>query len=121
MKCCKRQNKLFLARDYKRLHFEGRYFVGLLRTMAEIITDDRALLLERTLQKNEEMLEENRKLREELKTREQDNNRVLQDVLTQLRTIQQTSQQNAVGKRGQKKRRTKIQVPTACRVSTVYE
>ena len=52
--------------------------------MAEI-SDERVLLLERTLQKNKEVIEENQKLRDELKARGEEHNKVLGEVLNKLK------------------------------------
>ena len=88
--------------------------------MAEI-SDERVLLLERTLQKNKEVIEENQKLRDELKERGEEHNKVLSEVLNKLKDIEENQK---TGNRGhaqplQKRRKKQIQVPSTCRVSTV--
>lgn len=54
-----------------------------------MITDDLVVLLEKTLQKNEEMITENQKLREEMKAKDEEHNRVLREVLNELQNIRQ--------------------------------
>ena len=54
--------------------------------MAETLSDEHVLLLEKTLQKNNEMIAENQKLREEMKAKEENHNKVLREVLTSLRS-----------------------------------
>ena len=44
--------------------------------MAETLSDEHVLLLEKTLQKNNEMIAENQKLREEMKAKEENHNKV---------------------------------------------
>jgi len=89
--------------------------------MAEI-SDERVLLLERTLQKNKEVIEENQKLRDELKARGEEHNKVLSEVLNKLKDIEENQK---TGNRGhaaqplQKRKKKQIQVPSTCRVSTV--
>ena len=54
--------------------------------MAEI-SDERVLLLERTLQKNKEVIEENQKQGDKLKARGEEHNKVLSEVLNKLKDI----------------------------------
>lgn len=51
--------------------------------MAEI-TDDQVVLLERTLQTNKEVIAENKKLQDQLKSRDGEHNKVLRDVLKEV-------------------------------------
>ena len=53
------------------------------------ITDDQAILLERTLQTNKEVIAENRKLQDELKSRDEEHNQVLHDVLKELQELKE--------------------------------
>lgn len=57
--------------------------------MAETLSDEHVLLLEKTLQKNNEMIAENQKLREEMKAKEENHNKVLREVLNELQSIRQ--------------------------------
>ena len=57
--------------------------------MADMITDDHVVLLEQTLQKNQEMIAENQKLHEEMKAKDEECNKVLREVLTELKNIRQ--------------------------------
>ena len=85
--------------------------------MAETLSDEHVLLLEKTLQKNNEMIAENQKLREEMKAKEENHNKVLREVLNELQSIRQ-KQDNGNRVRPQRQRKTnKVQVPSACRVS----
>ena len=85
--------------------------------MAETLSDEHVLLLEKTLQKNNEMIAENQKLREEMKAKEENHNKVLREVLNELQSIRQR-QDNGNRVRPQHQRKTnKVQVPSACRVS----
>lgn len=88
--------------------------------MAEIdITDVRVVLLEETLQKNQETLRDNQNLREELKSRDEAHNRVLKEVLQELQQLKDNQAAATNRKIGtQKKQKAKIQVPKSCRVST---
>ena len=86
--------------------------------MADLITDEHVVLLEQTLQKNQEMIAENQKLREEMKAKDEENNKVLREVLTELKNIRQ--KQDDVGNRVRpqlQRKRNKLQVPSTCRVS----
>ena len=51
---------------------------------AETLSDEHVLLFEKTLQKNNEMIAENQKLREEMKAKEENHNKVLREVLNEL-------------------------------------
>lgn len=85
--------------------------------MAETLSDEHVLLLEKTLQKNNEMIAENQKLREEMKAKEENHNKVLREVLNELQSIRQ-KQDNRNRVRPESQRKTnKVQVPSACRVS----
>ena len=70
--------------------------------------DDHVVLLEKTLQKNQEMITENQKLLEGMKAKDEERNRVLGRSTTMLETA---CDPNAKEKKG------KIQVSSACRVS----
>ena len=52
--------------------------------MAETLSDEHVLLLEKTQQKNNEMIAENQTLREEMKAKEENHNKVLREVLNEL-------------------------------------
>ena len=85
--------------------------------MAETLSDEHVLLLEKTLQKNNEMIAENQKLREEMKAKEENHNKVLREVLNELQSIRQ-KQDNGNRVLPQRQWKTsKVQVPSACRVS----
>ena len=51
---------------------------------AETLSDEHVLLFEKTLQKNNEMIAENQKLREEMKAKEENHNKVRREVLNEL-------------------------------------
>ncbi|XP_015760459.1 PREDICTED: uncharacterized protein LOC107339672 [Acropora digitifera] len=57
--------------------------------MANMISDDHVVLLEQTLHKNQQMIAENQKLREEMKAKEEEHSKVLREVLTELKNIRQ--------------------------------
>ena len=85
--------------------------------MAEI-TDDQVVLLERTLQTNKEVIAENKKLQDELKSRDEEHNKVLHDVLKELRELKENRKNS--GNREQSRlprKKQKVQVPPSCRVS----
>ena len=52
-----------------------------------MITDDHVVLLEKTRQKNQEMITENQKLGEEMKAKDEEHNRVLREVLNELQNM----------------------------------
>ena len=84
--------------------------------MMAVINDDRVILLEETLKTNREMIEENKLLRDQLKAKEEENSKVLQDVLKELRDLKGNPQQRGEPRsRGRKTK--KVQVPPTCRVS----
>ena len=86
--------------------------------MANVISDDHVVLLEQTLHKNQQMIAENHKLREEMKAKEEEHSKVLREVLTELKNIRQKEDNVANRVRPQlQQRRNKIQVPSTCRVS----
>ena len=88
--------------------------------MANMISDDHVVLLEQTLHKNQQMIAENQKLREEMKAKEEEHGKVLREVLTELKNIRQKEDNVANRVRPQLqriRRRNKIQVPSTCRVS----
>lgn len=86
--------------------------------MANMISDDHVVLLEQTLHKNQQMIAENQKLREEMKAKEEEHSKVLRKVLTELKNIRQKEDNVANRVRPQlQRRRNKIQVPSTCRVS----
>ena len=84
--------------------------------MAEVITNERIVLLENTLQANKEVIAENEKLRQHLKTKEEEHNQLLFDVLKELQDLKEDKRSRAGG-RGQTRKKQKVQVPPACRVS----
>ncbi|XP_067025261.1 uncharacterized protein [Acropora muricata] len=84
--------------------------------MANVISDDHVVLLEQTLHKNQQMIAENQKLREEMKAKEEEHSKVLREVLTELKNIRQKEDNVANRVRPQlQRRRNKIQVPSTCR------
>ena len=85
-------------------------------SMAEI-TDEQVVLLEKSVQANRDALEENRKLREEIKAREDEHQKVLSDVLKELRELKDSRQRTP--ERRSRAKSKKIQVPPGCRVSSV--
>lgn len=48
--------------------------------MANMVSDDHVVLLEQTLHKNQQMIAENQKLREEMKAKEEEHSKVLPEV-----------------------------------------
>ena len=85
----------------------------------ERITDDHVILLEQTLAKNREVISENQKLREELKQRDEENGRVLRDLLNTVQQLQQDNRGNSKKRRLLTKSQQKnVQVPSCCRVNT---
>lgn len=56
--------------------------------MAEI-SDDHIVLLEETLQTNRDVIAENQRLHEQLYLRDEENRKVLQDVLKELRDLKE--------------------------------
>ena len=62
--------------------------------MAEI-TDDHVILLERTLQTNKDVIAENRKLQDELKSRDEEHNQVLHNVLKDLQELKENQKNSA--------------------------
>ena len=52
-----------------------------------VITDDHVVLLEKTRQKNQEMITENQKLGEEMKAKDEEHNRVIREVLNELQNM----------------------------------
>jgi len=88
--------------------------------MAEI-TDDQAVLLERTLQTNKEVIAENKKLQDELKSRDEEHNKVLHDVLKELQDLKE-NQKNSENREQSRlaRKNQKVQVPPSFRVSTSH-
>ena len=62
--------------------------------MAEI-TDDQAILLERALQTNKEVIAENRKLQDKIKSRDEEHNQVLHNVLKELQELKENRKNSA--------------------------
>ena len=88
--------------------------------MAEI-SDDRVVLLEETLQTNRDVIAENQRLREQLHSRDEENRKVLQDVLKELRDLKEGQRgEMPLGRTTQRRKRQKVQVPPTCRVSCLY-
>lgn len=81
--------------------------------MAEI-TDDQAVVLERTLQTNKEVIAEN----DELKSRDEEHNKVLHDVLKELQELKGNRKNSGNREQSQlPRKKQKVQVPPSCRVS----
>ena len=53
------------------------------------LSDEHLILLERTVRGNEQVLEENRRLREQLTERDETHNKVMRDVLGELQQLGQ--------------------------------
>ena len=81
-----------------------------------VINDDRVVLLEQTLETNKNVIVENQQLREEMKARDEDHSKVLQDVLKELRQLKEGQRGEQPVQRRQACTRQKIQVPLTCRV-----
>ena len=81
------------------------------------ITDDQAVLLERTLQTNKEVIAENKKLQDEIKSRDEKHNKVLHDVLKELQELKQNRNFGNQGQSRLSRKKDKVQVPPSCRVS----
>ena len=75
--------------------------------------DDHVVLLEETVQANKDAITENKKLRDELKARDEEHRKVLGEVLKELQNLKDSSQR--LPKRRSRSR--KVQVPPGCRVS----
>ena len=82
------------------------------------LQDDHVVLLEKTIKANEQIIRENDKLREELRSREKSQNEVLQDLMSRIQRLQENPRfSNRKRKRGSVRDRNLV-VPPACRVST---
>ena len=78
-------------------------------------SDDHVVLLERTVQANKDTIAENQKLREELKARDEDHQKVLGEVLKELQNLKESTCSQRLPQR--RRRSRKVQVPSGCRVS----
>ena len=83
------------------------------------LSDEHLILLEHTVRANEQVLEENRRLREQLAERDETHNKVMRDVLGELQQLRQQEKRtsNSRCRRGRKEKQN-IQIPPLCRVST---
>ena len=86
----------------------------------ERITDDHVVLLEETLAKNREVISENKKLREELKQRDEENGKVLRDLLNTVQQLQQDRSNSRKRRWPTKLKQKNVQVPSSCRVNILH-
>ena len=82
------------------------------------ITDDQAILLERTLQTNKEVIAENRKLQDELNSRDEENNQVLHDVLKELQELKENRNGQYKMQTADCRPGTKCRLGAKCRLQT---
>ena len=85
--------------------------------------DEYVVLLEQSIESNKHVVEENKRLRDELKTEEEQNSKVLNEVLKELQQLKEKhggKERGRVerGARGQLRTAT-IKVPSYCRVSSL--
>ena len=80
--------------------------------------DEYVVLLEQSIASNKHVVEENRRLRDELKTKEEQNSKVLSEVLKELQQLKEKHGGKERG-RARGKRSTAIKVPSSCRVSSL--
>lgn len=78
--------------------------------------DEYVVLLEKTVEANKEAIAENKKLREELKAREENHQTVLGEVLKELQNLKESCTQR-LPQQCSRLRNSKVQVPPGCRVS----
>ena len=87
-------------------------------------SDDHAILLENTLPRYRKVLEENRRLQEDIKTRDVEHKGVLNDLMAELKQLKQQSaaeRTRSTSRRRVRKKTCSVQVPLVCRVSTCID
>lgn len=82
--------------------------------------DEYVVLLEQSIESNKHVVEENKRLREDFKMKEEQNSKVLNEVLKELQQLKEKHGGKERG-RGRSKRTATIKVPSSCRVSTLNE
>lgn len=91
--------------------------------MEELPLDDQqVVLMEQSIASSQKLLDENKKLREELEKRDGEHRSALSAVLTavkELKENQRGQETNQNRGKGKKRRKQSIPIPPACRVSNI--
>ena len=87
-------------------------------------SDEHAVLLEKTLRSNRKVLEENKRLQEDIKVRDEAHKGLLNELMKEVKhlkeqqsTVRSTKTSNR--RRGGSAKKTRVNVPPACRVSSI--
>lgn len=85
-------------------------------------SDQHAVLLETTLKSNNKVLEENRKLQEDIKSRDETHKKLIEGLVSELKQLKEQNTEIAKTgcKKGKKKTTKRVQIPSTCRVSPIY-